>query len=116
VCVLAGGTIIERGSPAEVKERQLSPQLVLDAADRAGLRRELESLGVQVSAGQVGAGQVSAGQPAGPLRVPLNGRGAQDIIASVRTELTRFQIAEPTLEDAYLLLLDRAGARQRAGS
>ena len=108
VCVLAGGTIIERGSPAEVKERQLSPQLVLDAADRAGLRRELESLGVQVSARQVGANQ-----PAGPLRVPLNGRGAQDIIASVRTNLTRFQIAEPTLEDAYLLLLERAGARER---
>ena len=84
---------------------------MLDAADRAGLRRELESLGVQVS-----AGQVSANQPAGPLRVPLNGRSAQDIIASVRTELTRFQIAEPTLEDAYLLLLERAGARERAGS
>ena len=31
VCVLAGGRIIERGSPAEVKERQLSPELVLDA-------------------------------------------------------------------------------------
>ena len=106
VCVLAGGTIIERGSPAEVKKRQMTPHLVLDAADRAGLRRELESLGVQVS----------AHQPAGPLRVPLNGRGAQDIIASVRTELTRFQIAEPTLEDAYLLLLERAGARERAGS
>jgi ABC-2 type transport system ATP-binding protein len=119
VCVLAGGTIIERGSPAEVKARQLSPQLVLDAADRAGLRRELESLGVQVSAGQVSAGQVSAGQvsanqSAGPLRVPLNGRSAQDIIASVHTALTRFQIAEPTLEDAYLLLLERAGAPERA--
>jgi ABC-2 type transport system ATP-binding protein len=111
VCVLAGGTIIERGSPAEVKERQLSPQLVLDAADRAGLRRELESLGVQVS-----ARQISAGQPAGPLRVPLNGRSAQDIIASVHTNLTRFQIAEPTLEDAYLSLLDRAGVRERAGA
>jgi ABC-2 type transport system ATP-binding protein len=106
VCVLVGGTIIERGSPAEVKERQLSPQLVLDAADRAGLRRELQSLGVQVS----------ANQPAGPLRVRLNGRSAQDIIASVRTELTRFQIAEPTLEDAYLMLLERAGVRERAGS
>jgi ABC-2 type transport system ATP-binding protein len=110
VCVLAGGTIIERGSPAEVKGRQLSSQLVLDAADRAGLRRELESLGVQVS-----AGRISANQPAGPLRVPLNGRSAQDIIASVRTALTRFQIAEPTLEDAYLLLLERAGAQERAG-
>jgi len=116
VCVLAGGTIIERGSPAEVKARQLSPQLVLDAADRAGLRRELESLGVQVSTDQTNAGQVSANQPAGPLRVPLNGRSAQDIIASVHTVLTRFQIAEPTLEDTYLLLLERAGTLERAGA
>jgi ABC-2 type transport system ATP-binding protein len=111
VCVLAGGKIIERGRPAEVKERQLSPELVLDATDRPGLRRELESLGVQVS-----PGCVDASQPAGPLRVPLNGRSAQDIIASVRAELTRFQIAEPTLEDAYLLLLERAGAREPDGS
>jgi ABC-2 type transport system ATP-binding protein len=111
VCVLAGGKIIERGSPAEVKERQVRPELVLDAADRAGLRGELESLGVRVS-----TDQVSASQPGGPLRVPLNGRSAHDIMASVRTELTRFQIAEPTLEDAYLLLLERAGAQGRAGA
>jgi ABC-2 type transport system ATP-binding protein len=100
VCVLAGGRIIERGSPAEVKARQLRPDLVLDAGDRAALRRELESRGLQVS----------PGEPAGPLRVPLNGHSAQEIIALVKTELTRFQIAEPTLEDAYLLLLERAAS------
>jgi ABC-2 type transport system ATP-binding protein len=116
VCVLAGGKIIERGRPAEVKERQLSPELVLDATDRAGLRRELESLGVQVSPGQVSPGQAGVSQPAGPLRVPLNGRSAQGIVASVHAELTRFQIAEPTLEDAYLVLLERAGARGPDGS
>jgi ABC-2 type transport system ATP-binding protein len=111
VCVLAGGKIIERGRPDEVKERQLNPELVLDATDRAGLRRELESLGVQVS-----PGPGDASQPAGPLRVALNGRSAQDIIASVQARLTRFQIAEPTLEDAYLVLLERAGAREPGGS
>jgi ABC-2 type transport system ATP-binding protein len=111
VCVLAAGKIIERGRPAEVKERQLSPELVLDATDRAALRRELESLGLLVS-----AGQADTAQPVGPLRVPLNGRSAQSIIASVRGELTQFHIAEPTLEDAYLLLLERAGARERARS
>jgi ABC-2 type transport system ATP-binding protein len=102
VCVLAKGRIIERGSPAEVKARQLSPELVLDARDRDGLRRELDALGLRVT----GTGQ---GGEAGPLRVPLNGRSAQGIIAAIGAELTRFQIAEPTLEDAYLLLLERAG-------
>src|SRR6266700_273296 len=96
VCVLAGGRIIERGSPAEVKARQLSPELVLDARDQAGLRRELEALGLPVTGG-------------GPLRVPLTGRSAQGIVTAIGTELTRPQIAEPTLEDAYLLLLERTG-------
>jgi ABC-2 type transport system ATP-binding protein len=99
LCVLARGRIIERGSPAEVKARQLSPELVLDATDRAGLRRELEGLGLKVTGGDA----------AGPLRVPLSGRSAQGIVAAICAELTRFQIAEPTLEDAYLLLLERAG-------
>ena len=103
VCVLAGGRIIERGSPAEVKARQLSPELVIDARDQAGLRRELEALGLPVTAGG------PAGPP-GPLRVPLNGHRAQGIVAALGAELTRFQIAEPTLEDAYLLLLERAGS------
>jgi ABC-2 type transport system ATP-binding protein len=99
LCILARGRIIERGSPAEVKARQLSPELVIDARDRAGLRRELDILGLRVTDGEQG----------GPLRVPLNGRSAQGIVASIGAELTRFQIAEPTLEDAYLLLLERAG-------
>ena len=103
VCVLAGGRIIERGSPAEVKARQLSPELVIDARDQAGLRRELEALGLPVTAGG------PAGPP-GPLRVPLNGHSAQGLVAALGAELTRFQIAEPTLEDAYLLLLERAGS------
>jgi ABC-2 type transport system ATP-binding protein len=111
VCVLARGRIIERGSPAAVKARQLSPELVLDAADRAGLRRELEALGLQVTGGAPAGGAPAGDGPAGPLRVPLNGRSAQGIVAAIDAELTRFQIAEPTLEDAYLLLLERAGHR-----
>ncbi len=105
VCVLARGRIIERGTPAEVKARQLSPELVLDARDRAGLRRDLEALGLRVTGSDA----------AGPLRVPLNGRSAQGIVAAIGAELTRFQIAEPTLEEAYLLLLDRAGSLDQAG-
>ena len=65
---------------------------------------------------QVRPGPADASQPPGPLRVTLNGRSAQHIIASVQAPLTRFQIAEPTLEDAYLVLLERAGAREPDGS
>ncbi|HUY45971.1 MAG TPA: ATP-binding cassette domain-containing protein [Streptosporangiaceae bacterium] len=103
VCVMSEGRIIEQGSPSEVKARQLSAELVLDARDRAQLRRELRTLGLQTA---------EDGQPraAGPLRVRLDGRSAQSVVAALSAELTTFRIAEPTLEEAYLLLLQREGS------
>jgi ABC-2 type transport system ATP-binding protein len=95
VCVLLKGRIVEYGKPSEVKERQLRPQLILDAADRGKLRRELARLGVAVTGDA-------------PLQAPLDGRSAQSIVRALTTELTRFEIVEPTLEDAYLHLLARA--------
>lgn len=95
VCVLVGGRIIEQGNPADVKARYARPELVLDATDRAGLRAELVRRGLDVN-------------DAAPFRVPLNGRSPQSIVRTLESELTRFQIVEPTLEDTYLLLLERA--------
>lgn len=95
VSVLVGGRIIEHGSPGDVKARYTRPELVLDATDRAGLRAELVRRGLAVNA-------------AAPFRIPLDGRSAQSIVSSLACELTRFQIVEPTLEDTYLLLLERA--------
>jgi ABC-2 type transport system ATP-binding protein len=95
VCVLAGGRIIERGSPAEVKGRHMTPELVLDASDLPRLRGELTALGLQATG-------------TAPLRVRLGERSAQSIIRAIESELTQFRIEEPTLEDAYLLLLERA--------
>jgi ABC-2 type transport system ATP-binding protein len=96
VCVLANGRVIELGSPDEVKARHTRPELLLDAQDRDLLRRELAAIGLEASG-------------TGPLRVPLGGRSAQSILHAVESELTQFRIVEPTLEDAYLLLLERTG-------
>jgi ABC-2 type transport system ATP-binding protein len=91
VCVLVGGRIVEQGSPAAVKARHSRPELVLDAADRPRLRDELAARGLSA----VGDG---------PFRVPLTG-SPQELLRCLDTELTRFQIVEPTLEDTYLRLL-----------
>jgi ABC-2 type transport system ATP-binding protein len=100
VCVLSHGTIIERGSPAEIKARHTCPELELDAVDRAALRQELLNLGLEVRGGA-------------PWRVPLNGRNAQSIIRTLDADLTQFRIVEPSLEDTYLLLLDKASGVAR---
>jgi ABC-2 type transport system ATP-binding protein len=96
VCVLAHGRVIESASPARLKARYARPELLLDADDRELLRRELTA-----------AGLCPAGQ--GPLRVSLDGTSPQRILARVSMRLTQLRIAEPSLEDAYLLLLSRAG-------
>jgi ABC-2 type transport system ATP-binding protein len=113
VCVLAGGRVIERGSPAQLKARHARPELVLDARDRNRLRGELLRLGLTVYQGPAGEPSTrdTPGESAaalgdgGPLRVPLDGRGAQSIVRSLEIELTELHIAQPTLEDAYLRLI-----------
>ena len=96
VCVLARGRVIESGSPARLRSCCARPALLLDAADRELLRRELTTAGLR-----------PAGQ--GPLRVSLDGTSPQRILARVSARLTGLPIEEPTLEDAYLQLLGRAG-------
>jgi ABC-2 type transport system ATP-binding protein len=96
ICVLSKGRVIEFGSPAAVKARHTRPELLLDARDRDALLHELAAAGLQADG-------------TGPLRVPLDGRSAQSVLAAVDCELTEFKVLEPTLEDAYLLLLERAG-------
>ncbi len=95
VCVLSKGQVIEMGTPAEVKARHTRPELVLDSDDREKLRHELALAGLAASG-------------TGPLKVPLGGRSAQSVLAGVKSELTEFRILQPTLEDAYLLLLEQA--------
>ena len=55
----------------------------------------------------------------GPLRVTLpatasgdqvsGGLRAQRVVRALESDLTTLQIVEPSLEDVYLLLLDRSG-------
>lgn len=94
VCIMSNGAIIERGRPAEIKSRLTRPMLLLDAQDRDGLRRELRSMGL-----------ASEGQGS-PLRVPLDGRNVQSVIRGLDSALTVLRTVQPTLEDAYLALLE----------
>ncbi|HWD08778.1 MAG TPA: ABC transporter ATP-binding protein [Actinomycetota bacterium] len=92
VCVLVKGRVIESGTPSEVKARAaLGRHLLLDAADRPRLRAELAGLPVT---------------GAGPFRVSLDGRSAQDVVRRLTVELTVMTAVEPSLEDTYLSLLE----------
>ncbi|MBO0684654.1 MAG: ABC transporter ATP-binding protein, partial [Candidatus Dormibacteraeota bacterium] len=93
VCVLARGRVVEQGTPAELKARLSQGELWVDARDRGVLRRELAAMGLQV------LGEA-------PLRVQLDGRSAQSVVRALESELTVLRVVEPSLEEAYLTLLE----------
>jgi hypothetical protein len=110
--VLLGGRIAAAGTPASLKARHARRELWLDAADREGLLRELADLGLKAE--RTDAPGAPGASDALPLRVELDGpagadpAGPQHLLRRLRSELTRFQVSEPSLEEAYLRLLDEA--------
>ena len=94
VCVINRGKIVALGTPAELRADLTRAYLVVDAADRTGLRAELAGLGL-------------AFEETGGFRLPLDGRSAHAILRSIETPLTVVQTHAPSLEDAYLAIVGR---------
>jgi len=94
VCIVGGGKVVASGTPDEVKAEMVGEEyLVLDAGDRAMLRRELERRGIPFEGED-------------PVRVYLSdGRTAQGVIKALDTPLTFVRTHSPTLEDAYLAIV-----------
>jgi ABC-2 type transport system ATP-binding protein len=95
ICILDQGRVVSLGTPDEIKADLLEEYLVLDAADRDALRRELEALHLGV-------------RQTGPFQVMLDGRSAQDVIRALDTPLTLLRTHSPSLEDAYLRIVGTA--------
>jgi ABC-2 type transport system ATP-binding protein len=97
ICVINHGRIVAQGSPTEVKAELCQEYLLLDADDRARLRAELDRLALPYL-------------ETSRFRVDLTGQSAQRVIQSLQTPLTLLQTHAPTLEDAYLAIVEQATA------
>ncbi len=95
ICILDHGRVVSLGTPDEIKADLVEEYLVLDAADRGALLRELEGLELDV-------------RESGPFHVMLDGRSAQAIIQAIDTPLTVLRTHSPSLEDAYLRIVGTA--------
>jgi ABC-2 type transport system ATP-binding protein len=95
ICILDRGKVVSLGTPAEIKAHLGAESLVLDAADRDALRREIAALGLSVTGD-------------GPFRLALAGASAQDVIRKIVSPLTVLKTDSPTLEDAYLGIVGTA--------
>jgi ABC-2 type transport system ATP-binding protein len=93
ICIINHGRIVAFGAPAQVKSQLVEEYLLLDAADRAGLRAELTHLGVSFTETPL-------------FKINLSGTSAQQIIKTLQTPLTTLKTHTPTLEDAYLHIVE----------
>ncbi len=94
ICILRQGKVLTNGTPTQVKEQLVENYLLIDAADRQALRAEL--------------GQRSIPFIETPLfKINLNGSSAHQFLKAVDTPLTVVQVHAPTVEDAYLAILER---------
>jgi ABC-2 type transport system ATP-binding protein len=96
VCFIDGGRVVASGTPAELKAALVDEYIVLDAESRAALEAELTRMGLAHSG-------------SGPFRVPLEARRTHEVLRAIQTPLTSIQTHAPTLEDAYLEIVDRPG-------
>ena len=95
ICMINQGRIMAYGSPQEVKGHLIEHYLLIDAAERDQLRAELRRLGFDFSETPL-------------FKLSLNGRSVQELIKLIETPLTLVKTHMPTLEDAYLEIMERA--------
>jgi ABC-2 type transport system ATP-binding protein len=93
VCIINRGKIVSYGTPDQIKADLIQNYLLIDARDRAQLRSELTELGIPF-----------AETP--QFRIDLNGHNPQDLIKSIDTPLTLLKTHMPSLEDAYLAIVE----------
>jgi ABC-2 type transport system ATP-binding protein len=94
VCVIDHGKISVLGTPDELKGQLLERAILLDASDRPALLAELRTLGLATS-----------DDPSGLVRIAYDTPTAQDVIRQIGTPLTALRVHDPSLEEAYVALL-----------
>ncbi|CAG0993953.1 putative multidrug ABC transporter ATP-binding protein YbhF [Anaerolineae bacterium] len=93
ICILSKGKVVANGTPAQVKEHLVENYLLIDAADRTMLRAELARRGIPFAETPL-------------FKINLAGMSAHQVLKMIDTPLTDVQIHAPTIEDAYLSILE----------
>ena len=97
ICVIDDGRIVASGTPATIKAELVDEYVLVDADHRPALLADLERLGLPHSG-------------EGPFRIPLGGRQIHEALRAIETPLSVVQTHSPSLEDAYLEIVERPHA------
>jgi ABC-2 type transport system ATP-binding protein len=94
ICIINKGRIVSYGTPAQVKADLIEEYLLVDADDRELLRSELARLGFPFAETPL-------------FKIDLDGRTPHEIMKAIDTPLTTVKTHIPSLEDAYLAIVDK---------
>ncbi|HET7627517.1 MAG TPA: ABC transporter ATP-binding protein, partial [Bacillales bacterium] len=101
VCMINHGKIAMLGTPEEIKNRLLDNNYMhLDAENRAQLKAELQAIGADFT------------ETKRHLKVFYEGKTPQALLARLKTPLTRLEVHQPTLEEAYVDLIENKERRE----
>jgi len=100
ICILNRGKIVAQGTPDQVKARLVENYLLIDAADRDALRQELRARAVPFVETPL-------------FKIELNGASEKhytphQLLKMIDTPLTTVKLHTPTVEDAYLAILQES--------
>jgi len=99
ICIINKGRIESYGTPAQIKANLTEAYLLVDTApdDRERLRSELIRLGIPF-------GETP------PFKIGLNGSSGHQILKAIETPLTMVKTHLPTVEEAYLAIVENQNA------
>jgi ABC-2 type transport system ATP-binding protein len=95
ICILNHGRVVSMGTAETIKGDLVQNWVRLDAADRDALAAELTALGRAYERDGEG------------LTVPVEAADVHALLRGIDTPLTRVTTHTPTLEEAYLEILER---------
>jgi ABC-2 type transport system ATP-binding protein len=93
VCIVNHGQIIFLGTPSEMKNRLLGKYLVLDAENRGMLSSQIEQFKPKITED-------------GKFKIYFEQQTPQQILAQIKMPLTCMELHTPTLEEAYMNLIE----------
>jgi ABC-2 type transport system ATP-binding protein len=93
IAIINQGKIVAKGTPAQIKQTLIDEYMLIDSKDRTALEKELKSKKIKYS-------------NKGPYKINMNGYSIQQIIKSIDTPLSKITIHAPSLEEAYINIVE----------
>ena len=93
ICIISKGKIKELGTPSTIKSKLLDEYLIINSKDPQKLEKELTKKKLKFEFDD-------------NFKIDINGYSAQEVIKKIDTKLDYLKIHSPSLEEAYINLID----------